>query len=55
MKAQFSLLIHTFWSVHVPLLLAIPVTGKWAATWQNQQNDVPPAKTQISLGIGLNR
>ena len=24
---------------------------KWAATWQNQQNDVRPAKTQISLGI----
>ena len=23
----------------------------WAATWQNQQNDVCPAKTQISLGI----
>ena len=23
----------------------------WAASWQNQQNDVHPAKTQISLGI----
>ena len=24
---------------------------KWAASWQNQQNDVRPAKTQISMGI----
>ena len=24
---------------------------KWASAWQNQQNDVRPAKTQISLGI----
>ena len=24
---------------------------KWVATWQNQQNDVRPVKTQISLGI----
>ena len=24
---------------------------KWATTWQNQQSDVRPAKTQISLGI----
>ena len=23
----------------------------WATAWQNQQNDVRPAKTQISLGI----
>ena len=23
----------------------------WAAAWQNQQNDVRPMKTQISLGI----
>ena len=23
----------------------------WAAAWQNQQNDVHPAKTQISLGV----
>ena len=23
---------------------------KWAATWQNQQNECGPAKTQISLG-----
>ena len=23
----------------------------WARAWQNQQNDVHPAKTQISLGI----
>ena len=23
----------------------------WAAAWQNQQNDMHPAKTQISLGI----
>ena len=23
----------------------------WAASWQNQQNDLRPAKTQISLGI----
>ena len=24
---------------------------KWAAAWQNQQNDLHPAKTQISLGV----
>ena len=24
---------------------------KWARVWQNEQNDVRPAKTQISLGI----
>ena len=27
-------------------------TQKWAAKWQNQQSDLHPAKTQISLGIG---
>ena len=25
--------------------------NKWAATWQNKQNEVRPAKTQTSLGI----
>ena len=24
---------------------------KWAAPWQNQQNDMRPAKTRYSLGI----
>ena len=27
------------------------LTQIWAASWQNQQNDVHPAMTQISLGI----
>ena len=27
------------------------IEKKWASSWQNQQNDVWPAKTQISLGI----
>ena len=29
------------------------ITVIWATGWQNQQNDVSPAKTQISLGIRL--
>ena len=31
--------------------LALWQAKKWAAAWQNQQNCVRPAKTQISLGI----
>ena len=34
-------------------LVFIDFHNIWATAWQNQQNDVHPAKTQISLGIHL--
>ena len=36
---------------HVVVLSPVRVLMIWATTWQNQQNDVCPAETQISLGI----
>ena len=34
-----------------PFLLIVILMHKWAASWQNQQNGVRPAKTRVSLGI----
>ena len=53
-KMQNSLPICTVWSWSLSfttLLFNLKFKDTRAASWQNQQNDVHPAKTQISMGI----
>ena len=39
------------WLKCIHALSEVCYIRKWATTWQNQQNDVHPVKSQISLGI----
>ena len=42
---------YSFTSGNTYLVIQTWLIVKWATTWQNQQSDCAPAKTQISLGI----
>ena len=42
---------HVTYHVRFPTINHKYIITNWAAAWQNQQNDVRPAKTLISLGI----
>ena len=51
--SQTTYTLSKWWSVENNPLTYIkyPPLTIWAVSWQNQQNDMHPAKTQISLGI----
>ena len=53
-SVYISVLLLKFWNVTFCSEISLNTSldlNIWAATWQNQQMSVRPAKTQISLGI----